>query len=358
MSEPGAPVRDAGTLLGMNTRAAWVIAGFYLCSEAALAITSSGDVDRVWPVLVALALTVLATATLIVARSDPLAPILTLALAISVPVCALLVLCELPVPPTSAAQLWPFGSGTVTATFLCVRGRAAAAWLAMTAMIGVSALWSARTGQGVGHGVEISIINLGPLFMATFFAYTIRPAAHEIFALREESTRRAGREAAAAAALAERRDQTRRVDRLVRPILETIAGPGPLDHEIRTECRLIEAHLRDSLRAPALDVAPVTAKARAARRRGVDVVLVDDHGLDGVTARVRARLVDVASAELERADAGSVSIRILPPRRSMLATIVVNHPVNGIRRVEVGHDAGLRTTSTGNDEEDRYPGER
>ncbi|WP_328435344.1 hypothetical protein [Nocardia puris] len=329
------PSGDARTLLGMDTKAAWAIAGFYLCALTSLAVSTWDDAHRRWPIVTALLMTAAVTAVLLVARRDPLSPVPTVVLTASVPAASLLVLLAVPYPPTSPAQLWVFGAGTATATFMCVRGRTGAAWIGLCAMIATAALRSETKGYGAAHGLGLSVINLAPLLMATFFAYTIRPAAREIFALHEESTRRSAAEAAASATLAERRDQLLRLDHKVRPILERIAGPDPLGNTDLAECRSVEAHLRDTLRAPALAVEPVTTAARAARERGLDVVLIDDRGLDGVSDEIRDRLLRLVAAELDQAPGGTVTIRILPPDRGLLATIVGTHPVDGTRRVEI-----------------------
>lgn len=335
MSPRPAPIRDARTLLGMDTRAAWAVAAFFLSSLAALAFTSWGELPRRWPVLLALAVITAATVTLLAARVDPLSWPLTAAVTLSAPSSAALVLFNLPADPDPMAMTWHFAGGAVTSTFLCVRGRTPAAWIGMCAMIAVAAGWAQHTGRGIGYGLAMSVINFGPLLMSTFFAYTIRPAAQQIFQLHEESTRRVAADAAATAELEVRREHTASLDRIVRPMLHRIAGPDPLDAEDMAECRLVEAQLRDSLRAPALSVAAITTAARAARARGVDVVLVDDHGLDDAAPEVAARLIGLVAAELAGADSGSVMVRVLPPHRRLLATIVVNHPADGIRRVEL-----------------------
>ena len=337
-------IRDARTLLGMDTRAAWGIALFFLAAEVFLVLTSWQGVSQRWPIVLALVITFAVIIGLIAVRPDPLPGAVAVAMALAGPVCCVLVFSVLPVPPTSAAQLWPLGSGTAISTYMCVRGRTGAAWTNVIAMIAVTAIWSALTGQGLLHGLAISIINLGPLLMATFFAYTIRPAARAIFDLREESTRRIAAEAAATASLVERDKQMQQLDHLVRPILSTIANPKGLDSKTKLECTLLEAYLRDKLRAPALDQPGVSAAARDARSRGVEVVMVDDHGLDDDDADIGPRLLSLVSTELGRAEAGTVTIRILPPRRRLLATILAYNPATGMRRLEIDHFARARIT--------------
>src|SRR5690606_5010959 len=121
------------------------------------------------------------------------------------------------------------------------------------------------------YGLSVTLINIAPLLMATFFGLTIRPAARDIFLLREEGTERAAAEAAHRAVLDERDRQLVGLDSLVRPLLERLADPRALTDAERRACGLLEAQLRDSLRARSLAVPMVTAAARAARGRGVDV---------------------------------------------------------------------------------------
>src|SRR5690606_15006624 len=106
----------------------------------------------------------------------------------------------------------------------------------------------------------------------------------------------------------------------------------------RGEGRLVEGQRRDNLGAPALSVPAVAAAARAARARGVEAVLVDARGLDGAAPAVRSRLIAQITTELAGALAGSVMVRVLPPNRRLLATVVVDGPDGGIRRVEIGRD--------------------
>ncbi|MFD3702154.1 hypothetical protein ACFWUP_03305 [Nocardia sp. NPDC058658] len=328
--------RDIRALLGMDTRAAWFLAGFFLLAESLLASTSWNYMDKRWPVVVSLVIVGAVTIGLLRVRADPIPVLTTSAMAASIPFTTFLTLTNMSLPQATSAQLWTFGSGTVTATFLCVRGRTLAAWCGMLAAIATTAVWAARTGQGAWHGVSISIINLGPLLMATFFAYTLRPAAHAIFQLRAESTKQAGAEAAAAALFAERLAQADRLDRMVRPLLETLAGPAAVTSDVAEECGLVEAYLRDTLRAPVLATGAVIAAAREARRRGVEVILVDDHGLDNADTLVHDRILAAVTTALAGFDSGSVHIRVLPPHRPVLVTIVANNPRAGIHRTEFG----------------------
>ena len=337
MTSVGTEPQDVRALLGMHTGAARFIVAFYALTYAVLAATTPDGVRSMWPIAAAVALMAVGALALIVVPGDPLPVPAAFALAATGPVAVALVFPMLPVPVASPLQTWPLGAATAIYTFMCVRGRTAWAWAGSIAMIGVCVAWSAATGQGAVHGVTMSVINLAPLLMSTFFAYTIRPAATAIFQLRRQSTTRTEATAAASAVLAERDAQLRRLDALARPLLERIASGEPLTGEQRLASQLLEAHLRDTLRAPALAHPSVAAAARAARGRGVDVVLLDDRGLDAADAAVRDRVVAAVAARLDAVAAGSVTARILPPGRTALATVLVNHD-GDVEQIEYGHD--------------------
>ncbi|WP_160097513.1 tripartite tricarboxylate transporter TctB family protein, partial [Rhodococcus sp. T7] len=243
---------DVTTLLGMHTRAAWVIVSIYIGGTALAAAGTLDGVSSVFPIALAVIVNAASAIALIAVSGDPLPWRATTAITLAGPASCALVLAALPVPITSPLQTWPIGAATAVYTFMCVRGRTWPAWAGLLGIVTVCVVWSQVTGQGAIHGITMSAISAGPLLMGTFFAYTIRPSAKAIFQLREESTRQIADEAAAAARLSERDAQLNRLDTLARPMLERISTGTPLSTEEMLQCRLLEAHLRDTLRAPAL----------------------------------------------------------------------------------------------------------
>jgi len=117
------------------------------------------------------------------------------------------------------------------------------------------------------------------------------------------------------------------VARRARPVLADIAqeaSHGDLSVPTRMQARLLEAELRDEIRAPVFTGTPVVDMARAARRRGVEVVLMDDSGVHDLSEEARDQVVREACAQLRTTDRGRVVVRVFPPGRPELATIVVN----------------------------------
>lgn len=326
---------DAWTLLGARTWAAWALAGIYLLATVAQPLSSWSTYHNHWGVTAAILLFGLAGGTLIATPGDPLPRWATLLITLACPLACLLQFSSVPVPTSTPHQLWPVGASVMLYTFLCVRRRIVAGWMGGLSLTLACLTWTTLTDQPPSLAISISILNAGPLLMSTLFALTVVPAADAIYGLRAESTRRAAAEAASGAALAVRDARLRRLDRLVRPALDRIAaGPPFADAEIR-EFLVLEAHLRDTLRAPGLVGAELDAAVRGARMRGVRVRLHDDGGLKGADPAVRERIHRRIREELDALHDGVATVRILPPGRRRAVT-VVSSGTDIVRRLDLG----------------------
>ncbi|MFC9438529.1 ATP-binding protein [Nocardia sp. NPDC057030] len=339
---------DVRFLLGMHERTAWLVAAIYLTGIAALAtiaVTRHLSASVVVAALAGVMAVGAASVGLLAVPGDPLPWPATFALTVGAPaMCALVML----IPPVinDTHQVWVVSGFTGVCTFMCVRGRTGSAWAAMISMIVVAAVWSTLGGLGPGTGFFWTFINCGPLAMATLFAVTIRPAARDIFLLREQRAEQFAIEAATAEAIKEREIQLAHLDELARPLLLRIAGEDAFTIEDALACRVLEAQLRATLRASGLVNSIVNPAAEAARRRGVKVNLLDDNGIDDAGDAVRNRLLRGIAAELDRANTGTMTIRINPPGRQYLATIVARSGV-GVRRVSFDQEGRPVNTSVG-----------
>ncbi|WP_067660409.1 hypothetical protein [Nocardia harenae] len=328
---------DAWQLLGARTWVAWVLTGCYLLATVALPLASFDTYTRCWPVVGAVLLFVLAGVVLVATPGDPMPLWATVVLVVACPAACALQFSAFSLPLQTPHQLWPVGASIVPYTFLCVRRRIVAGWIGGVSLTLVCLGWTTLTGQSAGKAISISVLNAGPLMMSTLFAVTVVPAADTIYRLRAENTRRAAADAAAGAALAVRDARLRRLDRLVRPALDRIAaGPPFLDSEV-AEFLVLEAHLRDTLRAPGLVGAELDAAVRAARERGVRVRLHDDGGLTGTDPLVRERIHRRIVEELGGVTDGVVTVRILPPGRRRAVTMV-SSATEAVRRLDLGRD--------------------
>lgn len=320
MSKPrSGDVRD---LLGLRTPAATILVATFVLTFGLAAIVTA-PTGTLPTSLLAWALISVAAVVLIRASGDPLPAAITGGVAAAGPLAAVLTFPALPGVVDRSLQLWSLPATVALGAYLCVRGRIRAGWVSLLLASAVCWVWAAVSGYGVGPAVVMSLLNLAPLLMATFFALTVRPATRDIFELQREGTAAAAAEAAHLAHLEERDRQLVRLDDRARPYLERLTRPEPLTVEEQQWCALAEARLRDGLRAPVLDGCELVDAAWRARSRGVEVILLDDHGLDGSSPAARESIGRAVVAALDSAAAGAVvTVRVLPPKRATAVTIV------------------------------------
>ncbi|MGW4480392.1 hypothetical protein [Rhodococcus triatomae] len=337
---------DVRELLGFRTGAARVLVAAYVLTFLLLALVTAPSRQVWWAELLAWVVVSIGAVTVVFHPAEPLPLRVGIALTLTGPTAVNLVLGVVPVPIETLLLTWPLGASTAIYTYMCVRGRTGLAWLGMAVTLASCVLWAQRTGQGAGYGLGMSVLNLAPLVMSTFFAWTIRPAARDIYDLRAQKTVEVAADAADLAVLEERDRQVRRLDELARPLLERIASGAELSDATCTDCRLLEAYLRDTLRAPILSERVVVEAARAARSRGVEVILLDDHGMDDAETGTRENVLESVAVLLDAASSGTITVRVLPPRRGALVT-VLHDDDDDVRRIELGHDGFPLALSAG-----------
>ncbi|MBF6173872.1 sensor histidine kinase [Nocardia blacklockiae] len=233
---------------------------------------------------------------------------------------------------------WILMAYSYVLALLGIRGRVGAAWIGLlTAAAGFAA-----SGAGVAAAVDGSAVTAGTVLAVTGFAWYMRPTLHSFHRARAEAAGSAGAAARTAAHDRERHRQLAYLDRTARPMLELIATGRPLTDLDREECALLEAQLRDRLRAPGFATPGMELAAQRARQRGVTVTLLDDGGLDAASGKVRDRVTATAIAALDDTATGRITVRALPPGRALLATIVVT--ADPPRRLEIGPDGTVLPT--------------
>ncbi|MFC9872648.1 sensor histidine kinase [Nocardia salmonicida] len=332
---PRVEPEDIRTLLGMRQPAAWIATLGFLVGMASQAATARSGITAWWPVGLALLLFVAAAGALLMVPGDPMPRLVSGAVTLTGPVAMALVCAVLPVPVHSGTQLWPLFLATTVYAFLCVRGRVVLGWVGSLLIAAVAMVWAIRTGQGVSYGVTITAIDIAPMTIATVVARTIRPAAYDIFAVRDQAIRRAAHYAQLSAAAAERSTQLKTLDPQVFRLLAVIAADGRLSAHDAATAGLFEVHLRSVARAPGLAHPIVVNAAWAARRRNIDVRLVDDGAdrIDELTGAQREKFLAWVANELDSCDPGTVvTIRVNPQRRAVLATVVAK-AIDSTRRL-------------------------
>ncbi len=341
--DSGAVFGDVRDLLGMRRPAALVMTILYAAAFAILAWYSRPYVSPWWPEILAVVGIAVAAVALVRSPGDPVPPRWTALIALCTLIAPGAVFSVLPSHPPLPLLTWPIGAVVGIASYLAVRGRTLVGWAAMAVTTAIVATWSSSNGAGWLPGVMRCLPSVTVLLTATFFAATLRPAARQTVLLRERVTERHAAEAAAIAARQERERQLEHLNAVARPMLERLARGTELDDAARLECVLVEARLRDTLRAPGLLSDDVSAAAERARRHGVTVVLLDDGGLDGLAPQAvdRIRLRLARALEAVEGD-GTLTARAVPPGRDTALT-VLTRDAHGIARVELdsdGYDVG------------------
>lgn len=331
---PTADPADVRDILELETPATRVIVAAVVIAMAYGASQSTEGISPAWPVAVVVLIMAAATVALVAVPHDPLPLGAAVLMALAPPAAAAILLSVVPVPMAMSNQVWISGYATLIYVFMCLRGRILLAWLSVAASVGVHSVWSASTGQGVWEGAQIPIYNAGALLAATLIAIAIRRTTRSILALRSAAVLQAADASAVSASQQVRRARLAGLDQEARPLLARIATGVPLSDDERQDCELLEAHLRDQIRAAAL-VTPTTAiAARQARTRGVEVMLIDDGGLGAVSDEVRGAIHTAVAQALDDADNGDVRIRVLPPGRPNLVTIYRGGE-SGTERIDV-----------------------
>jgi hypothetical protein len=228
---------------------------------------------RAWATWVLLAV---AAAAVFFPRGHPLAPRWTWFAAAAAALGASAMLWY---PPTeeSGYAPWYLRSGITLLIVLVLRRRPAAAWVAAALVTLTVLLWAATTGEDVGRWVGLISRQLASIVVIQIAAIGLGRAARTIEAYRSEERARVRSEELRSAAIRERRSELATIRTLSAPILERIAR-GEDNASVREEAILVEASLRDVLRGRRLAAEPLTTAVLEARRRGVEVIVLDDVG--------------------------------------------------------------------------------
>lgn len=224
--------------------------------------------------------------------------------------------------PYTVGTLWFAAGAAFLLLALTLRGRPGwalsglGALLVVLAVAGMLAGASPLTVVGVLTR-PVLIVVLGALFFTAVDRVQQRTRTLSLRAL--SSARREAWDEAERAELAVRIAE---LNRRVLPLLDRIGRDGAGDPAVRRECLALEGELRDEYRAGELAREPLVGAVRAARERGVDVVLLDDSG-----RRLPDEDLDAIAAWMAQAAASAreaVVGRLLPEGRGALATVTVD----------------------------------
>ena len=220
---------------------------------------------------------------------------------------------------------WCTGAGSDLSRGLLMRGRPVYAWAGSAATTLATAYWVISTGQPL---FMIFTYMLGHYFTLASWhgvAHLSTRATTQIAATQRETARLQAQQRAHEEADRIMTSRMASVRQRVTPLLTQIVKGRAPTPELRRQAYLLEAELRDEIRAPFFTGTSIVTSAHAARRRGTEVILLDDSG-DNTTIddRTRANAVNYVTNFLDLTQSNRVVIRLNPPRRPTLLTIVTD----------------------------------
>jgi hypothetical protein len=314
---------DTARFLGLTGPGGWVVAALFLATQLILAFTSNARVALSPPDLAALIILIVITVIVMFPGRYPLPHLWSILIVVGVGAIVALVNSVLPVTGWPGYESWQFGAVTLVLLALGLRGRNAWAWVGMLLTTAITIDWTVSTGQGLLSGVDLVDRNAGTLFIGTVFSIGIRRSIRWITALHLAEHHQATGEAFARASLEQRRIAMESVNAIAVPALTTIADESMPSSGDRADFLVIEAGLRDAVRAPGLAREPLASTVRLARMRGQEIVLLDDDGSDVSPSRVHDSLLEAASQRLSRTSAKRVTIRLFARPDDVVALTLV-----------------------------------
>ena len=244
-------------------------------------------------------------------------------------------------PHLVGVEVWPVVACVIVLVVLSLAGRDGPAWLGLAGMVGVLLFHALATDHDglwlhwlwVTAMAFVLAARKVSLFLVNQLAIAVR--------MQGQRAQRHVAETEHLEALQARRERSHHLDEHARPLLALLAGGTPLTEEVQVDAYLLEAELRDSLRARCFRGTPVVGAVRSARSRGVTVELMDDGALTAADEELRGRVEGIVQGELESAAQGTVTVRVQPPGRSAVVTVLSRSEDDSVARTEVLPDGSV-----------------
>ncbi|MFM6971289.1 MAG: hypothetical protein ACKOWH_01710 [Rhodoluna sp.] len=223
---------------------------------------------------------------------------------------------------TNVYSTWYVGGiGTLMAA-TAIRRHKAWAWAGLVVMTAQVLSWA---------GVD-SFFRMGlpGAFLLVFAAHSISlglvAATKNVNSYIAEKLQTESLQAATTAARVERQSRIEKALLGALPMLQKILkSSGALTDLEKTESRLLEASLRDEIRGRAFMNDAIQRTVRNLRERGVEVIILDEGGLDGTGATERETLLNMAATAISKVDSGRITLRA-PKGESWKITVAATRP--------------------------------
>lgn len=228
------------------------------------------------------------------------AAVLALACALLVP--SAIAVAVGPESRTALFATWYLGGIGALMTIVIVRRRPWTAWSGIVALAVASMVWMGP-GAALALGLVGSVVWVAS---AELLLLSMDRAARDTARLAQLQRAASAWQSSQLVRQRERRVQVQEALAVAGPVLaRTVSSGGELTGEDRLEARLAEGRLRDEMRAPRLLDEDVRTELERARRRGANVTVLDEGGLEGLgeasLAVIRSQLADtLRSARSDR----------------------------------------------------------
>lgn len=313
---------DVTAFFKLTGRPARAILLLFILTQWVLALNTLDVVFAPWVSLVALLIVTLSSLVVMSPGPFPLPTAHTALVLISVIVSTAMVTWNLPTHVWPGYASWHLGANAFVLMALGLRGRVEASWMGMAAMTAICVAWTLSTGRSALEAIGFIDRQAALLLVGTIFSVSLRPIARAIAKYHVSDRRRAAQEAETAAGERERQRQAARLSAGVAPVLQRIAA-NELTEQDRDHIRVLEASLRDEIRAGALLHEPLTSSVKRARERGVDLLLLDDTGGVLPAGPLHRDAIAWAAGAVDSVEHGRVVIRLPPPRDERIASVSI-----------------------------------
>ena len=267
--------RDRPIVLRFSGWPGWTLFGSFVLVHAVIALLAGGPAMHDGRGTLTLALLSGAALLVVLPGHDRLELWRVFTILAVITLCTLLMLEQLLITGPSGFLNWNYNASNFILFAVALRGRIRWAWIGLGIIAAITLTWSVLATGTVVQGLYLIYGEIGALLAGSFFALVLRRAADGVRTLQRIRRQRVGEEHLLAETERERAAELVRMRQRVTPVLTAIAG-GRVTTAQRQEHRLLEAALRDEIRGARLAAEPLASAVRAARSRGVDVVLLDD----------------------------------------------------------------------------------
>lgn len=313
-----------------------------------LAISTLDIPQHQFPIFVAMALYLVATAISLVPWGPARMPVWMASFNFAVVVAITLLVSneiDLARPGGTGYATWYVAAVGVLLTITSTRRRHTFAWIGIAFLIVQTILWAGPAGLlslgviGSTSWVAVSHILSRALAKAT------KDAQRFTLAEREATDWQAAQDAH----LHERQFRLGQTSAMALSMLRQIQDSGgDLTEAQRKECAYLEGAIRDEIRGRKLLNDAVRDEVMIARRRGATVTLLDEGGIDDLSDEELDRVLNRLALAIHETNADKVIARTVPEGSDVAITVV------GLRTVDDGHSSALGQDSLEDDEVDLW----